>query len=119
MYRTILVGFDGREGSRDALALARGLAAIEGAGLVLLAALDLDPLATPADAYARAMAEAEERLSAAARGVLGETPFRIRTIGGVGAPRALHEVAEDERADGIVLGSSHREGRGSSTTSRS
>ncbi|HXV53190.1 MAG TPA: universal stress protein [Solirubrobacterales bacterium] len=112
MYRTILVGFDGREGSRDALALARGLAAIEGAGLVLLAALDLDPLATPADAYARAMAEAEERLSAAARGVLGETPFRIRTIGGVGAPRALHEVAEDERADVIVLGSTHREGLG-------
>ena len=76
------------------------------------AALELDPLATPADAYERAMAEAEERLSAAAREVLGETPFRLRTIGGVAAPRALHEVAEDERADVIVLGSTHREGLG-------
>jgi nucleotide-binding universal stress UspA family protein len=112
MYRTILVGYDGREGGRDALALASGLAAIEGAQLLLLAALELDPLATPADAYERAMAEADERLGAAAREVLGETPFRLRTIGGVSAPRALHEVAEDERADVIVLGSTHRHGLG-------
>ncbi len=62
MYRRILVGFDGTEGGRDALALARGLAVIEGAELVLLAALELDPLATPAAAYERATAEAEERL---------------------------------------------------------
>ena len=59
------------------------------------------------------MAEAEERLSASARAeLLGETPFRLRTIGGVSAPRALHEVAEDEDADVIVLGSTHRGGLG-------
>ena len=79
---------------------------------MLLAALELDPLATPADAYERATAEAEERLGAAARAELGETPFRLRTIGGVSAPRALHEVAEDEDADVIVLGSTHRGGLG-------
>jgi nucleotide-binding universal stress UspA family protein len=112
MYRTILVGYDGREGGRDALALASALAAIEGAELLLLAALELDPLATPADAYERAMAEAEERLGSSARQLLGETPFRLRTIGGVSAPRALHEVAEDEDADVIVLGSTHRHGLG-------
>ena len=39
----ILVGYDGREGGRDALALARGLAAIEGAELILVAALELRP----------------------------------------------------------------------------
>jgi nucleotide-binding universal stress UspA family protein len=112
MYRLILVGYDGRPSGRDALALARGLAAIEGAELVLCVALELDPLATPADAYERAMAEAEERLTADASRVLGETPFRLRVVGGVSAPRALHEVAEDERADVIVLGSTHRHGLG-------
>ena len=112
MYRLILVGYDGEKGGRDALALAGGLAAIEGAELVLCVALELDPLATPAHAYERAMAEAEERLTAAAREQLGERPFRMRVIGGVAAPRALHEVAEDERADVIVLGSTHRGGLG-------
>jgi nucleotide-binding universal stress UspA family protein len=112
MYRSILVGYDGRPAGRDALALAGGLAAIEGARLVLCAALELDPLATPAHAYERATAEAEERLSAQAREILGETPFRMRVIGGVAPPRALHEVAEDERADVIVIGSTHRGGIG-------
>ena len=112
MYRLILVGYDGEQGGRDALALAGGLAAMEGAELVLCVALELDPLATPAHAYERAMAEAEERLTAAAREQLGERSFRMRVIGGVAAPRALHEVAEDERADVIVLGSTHRGGLG-------
>ncbi len=112
MYRRILVGYDGQERSRDALALAHGLAAIEGAELILFAALELDPLATPADAYERATAEAEYRLGASAREQLGETPFRLRTVGGVSAPRALSEVASDEGADVIVLGSTHRGGLG-------
>jgi nucleotide-binding universal stress UspA family protein len=112
MYRKIVVGYDGRPSGHDALALARGLAQIEGAELVLCVALELDPLATPATAYERAMAEAEERLTADAAGRLGETPFRLRVVGGVSAPRALHEVAEDERADVIVLGSTHRHGLG-------
>lgn len=112
MYRKILVGYDGHERSRDALALARGLAAIEGAELVLMAALELDPLATPAEAYERATAEAEYRLSESARELLGDTPFRLRIVGGVAAPRALSEVAADEGADVIVLGSTHRGGLG-------
>jgi len=112
MYRTILVGYDGSGGGTDALALARGFAAIEGAELVLLAALELDPLATPADAYERAMAEARERLTASARALLGDGAFRLRTIGGVSAPRALHEVAEDEDADIVVIGSTERGGLG-------
>jgi nucleotide-binding universal stress UspA family protein len=112
MYRRIMVGYDGREGARDALALARGLAAIEGAKLILVAALELDPLATPAGAYERAEAEADDRLSASARAILGETPFELHTFGGASAPRVLCEFAEREQADVIVLGSSHREGVG-------
>jgi len=112
MYRTILVGYDGRESGTDALALAQGLAAVEGASLVLCVALELDPLATPAAAYERAMAEAEERLTTEAARTLGASDFRLRVFGGVSPPRALHEVAEDERADVIVLGSTHRHGLG-------
>ena len=112
LYRTILVGYDGRESGADALGLAAALAAVEGAGLVLCVALELDPLATPAHAYERAIAEAEERLTTEASRQLGTTDFRLRVIGGVSAPRALHELAEDERADVIVLGSTHRHGLG-------
>ena len=112
MYRRILVGYDANPGAKDALALARGLATIEGATLVLVSALEYDPLATPADAYERAVAEAEERLAAAAREILGETAFELRTFGGAPAPLVLTEFAERERADVIVLGSTHREGLG-------
>ncbi len=112
MYRRVLVGYDASEGGRDALSLARGLAVIEGAELVLGVALELDPLATPAGAYERATDDAERRLTASARELLGETPFRLRIVGGVSAPRALTEFAEDESADVIVLGSTHRHGLG-------
>ena len=44
--------------------------------------------------------------------MLGETPFRLRTFGGLSAPRVLTEFAKRERADVIVLGSTHREGLG-------
>ena len=117
MYQRILVGYDGTKGGRDALSLARALVAVEGASLILATALELDPLATPTTAYERATAEAEEKISAAAREQLagsagGEPPFKLRTAGGVSPPRALVEFAEDERADVIVLGSTHREGLG-------
>jgi nucleotide-binding universal stress UspA family protein len=114
MYRRILVGYDGHEPSRDALTLARALAAIQGAQLVLGAALEnLDPLAAPADAFERARAEAEDRLAASARALLGGgAEFRVRIVGGVSAPRALTEIAEDERADVVVIGSTHRGGLG-------
>jgi nucleotide-binding universal stress UspA family protein len=112
MYRRILVGYDGSEGGRDALALASRLASIEGPELVLVAALEYDPLATPADAYQRAVEKAEGRLSSSAREILGQTPFALRTFGGAPAPLVLTEFAERERADVIVLGSTHREGLG-------
>jgi nucleotide-binding universal stress UspA family protein len=106
-----------RPGSADyqeALTLGRALAAIEGAELILAAALEnLDPLASPANAFERAKAETEDRLTASARTLLGpDHKFRLRTVGGVSAPRALTEIAEDERADVVVIGSTHRGGIG-------
>jgi nucleotide-binding universal stress UspA family protein len=112
VYRRILVGYDGSGGSRDAVALARSLAASDGTELIVAAALHFDPLATPAQAYERAVAEAEERLGASARELLGDAAFSIRCVGGVSAPRALTELAHAEDADVIVIGSTHRGGIG-------
>lgn len=114
MYRRILVGYDGSDAARDALTLARALAAIDGAQIVLAAALEnLDPLAMPPGAFERATSEADRSLTESARSVLGpDVAFRLRTFGGVSAPRALTEIAEDEEADVVVIGSTHRGGIG-------
>jgi nucleotide-binding universal stress UspA family protein len=112
MYRRMLIGWDGREGGRDALVMARGLSAIEGAQLIVASSLELDPLATPPDAYERAMRAAEGRVRTSVAAILGPTAFGLRIVGGASTPHALAELAEDERADVIVLGSTHREGIG-------
>lgn len=108
MYKRILVGYDESDAARDALRLATALAHAEGAELLLAACLPYDPLATAADAYDRAVAEAERKLETAAREQLGEIPFSLRTVGGVSPPRALTELAQAEDADVIVIGSTHR-----------
>lgn len=100
--RRILVGYDGSEESRDALALARSLAAAERTTLTLLACLADDP------ADDSATVEAEQRLIASARELLDDTTFSLRTVGGVSAPRALSEAAAAEAAAAIVIGSTHR-----------
>jgi nucleotide-binding universal stress UspA family protein len=102
MERRILIGYDGSEGSRDALALARSLAAAEGAKLTLLACL-ADDAADPS-----AAAEAEKSLIASARPLLGSATFSLRTVSGLSAPRALSEAAAAEAAEIIVIGSTHR-----------
>jgi nucleotide-binding universal stress UspA family protein len=102
MERRILVGYDGSEGSRDALALARSLTAVEESKLMLLACV-ADDAADPG-----AVAAAEKRLIASARSLLGSTTFSLRAVGGLSAPQALTEVAVAEAAEVIVIGSTHR-----------
>jgi len=97
MLRRILVGFDGSVGSRDALALARSLAAADRASLSLLACVG-DVSGTGS----------EEGLAAAARELLGGRQHSLRVIAGVPAPKALVEAAAEAGADAIVIGSTHR-----------
>ena len=103
----VVVGFDGSDGSIDALALAGVLA--EGTGpaevtvaSVLKAPLGIRFLSDDAQArhFTRVFAEAE----AVARGFA----FRRREISAASPARGLDLIATQEQADLIVLGSSNR-----------
>jgi nucleotide-binding universal stress UspA family protein len=108
MFNTIVVGVDGREGGRDALSLAGRLAVMSGGSIVAVRVLPFDYYVARAGAppYASiaqpdAEAELQEELSKA------EITARIRVMGDTSPARALHRVAEEERADLIVVGSTH------------
>ncbi len=109
MLKTIVVGVDGREGGRDALALGGRLALLAGGELVAVRALPFDtylgrgggpPYNSLADAEAQRQVEqdlAEAGLSA-----------RTRLVADASPARALHRMAETLDADVIVVGSTRR-----------
>lgn len=105
----ILVGFDGSEHGRDALALGRALAATLSTRLVVVIAytperwLWAPGTAEPMDQHERelVMARAEAAFS-------GQDRVEFRTVAWPSAAGALHAEAERERAQIIVVGSSHR-----------
>ena len=108
VFNTIVVGVDGRQGGRDALDLAGRLAEAGGGDLVAVRvfpyhhrpALTGSP-AVEAERLATQVALdselAEMRISTARTHVIGETS----------PARALHRIAERERADVLVVGSTH------------
>ncbi len=104
MFQRIVVGVDEREGGRDALALAGRLAA-PGGTLILCRVHTGDPLgrrtrATELEEEARQ----QLRAVAASAGVDGEPRVVESTTPG----RGLHELAEEEHADLLVVGSTRR-----------
>jgi nucleotide-binding universal stress UspA family protein len=108
MFRTIVVGVDGRDGGRDALSLAGRLAPAGGGDLVAVRVLPFEhytlragaaPYTTIGEHDARAEVEAELEQA----GLDG----RVEVVGESSPARALHRVAERERADLIVVGSTH------------
>jgi nucleotide-binding universal stress UspA family protein len=112
MFKTIVVGVDGREGGRDALSLAGRLALLAGGELVAVRVLPFDYYASRAGAppYARpAEQDAEAGVEAELEADLEEAGLKARTriLGDTSPARALHRVAEEEHADVIVVGSTH------------
>jgi nucleotide-binding universal stress UspA family protein len=108
MFTTIVVGVDGREGGRDALALAGRLALLNGGQLIAVRVLPFDyyvsragspPYSSVAEQDAKH--DLEQTLEEAA---LNAT---IRVLGDTSPARALHRVAEESHADLIVVGSTH------------
>jgi nucleotide-binding universal stress UspA family protein len=85
----VLVGFDGAEGGRDALELARVLSSIRGARCIV---------ATP-DA---------ENLATEAREALEDPRGEIRVIGILSPAMMLTQCAEEEGAGTLVVGSTRR-----------
>ena len=109
MAQPIIVGFDGSEHARDALALGRALAvALETRLIVVNAYRPGEWLWAPGTA--RPLNEDEsKRVMNAAQAELSETDhYELRSVRSPSAAAALHDAAEYERAQIIVVGSSHR-----------
>jgi nucleotide-binding universal stress UspA family protein len=108
MFKTIVVGVDGREGGRDALSLAGRLALLAGGDLVAVRVLPFDYYVSHAGAPPFAsMAEPDAKREVEDELAKAGLTARIRVMGDSSPARALHRVAEEERADVIAVGSTH------------
>ena len=111
MYRKILVGYDGREAGRDALALAASLRAPDGAvvaacvypGFGRVRSESVETLL--ADAASQTVAEAHAQAD-------GGDWLQLRTVPGHSPAHGLHVFSEEIEADLVVVGSSNRAERG-------
>jgi len=109
MFSKVIVGFDGSEQARDALALGAALTARDGELIVCcvhrLKALSarVDPAAPHLDRE-----EAEQCIEEASQLLDGPLTVRPLLLSGVGAAMVLRHTAEQQHADLLVLGSSHR-----------
>lgn len=106
----LLVGYDGSDGGRDALELARVLASEPAGSIVVATVLFGGPLPIEMAQLEEHEAEEAEALLAEAREALAGIEVETRAYGG-GSPAAmLTQLAEDKREnfDAIVVGSPHR-----------
>ena len=109
----VIVGFDASERSDDALVLGQALAQIYSAALHVAIVLPRTRIPfEEAIAGGEVSAQLEERLYESAERRLEAREFTRASldgeVGGRSAARALHEYAEEQDADIIVVGSSHR-----------
>jgi nucleotide-binding universal stress UspA family protein len=106
---TIIVGVDESQGSIDAIALASRLAGITGSELMLVNVFPYD--VHPSRAANRSFEEYLRRdsndLLERRRSSLGDQTVAIRAIPDVSSARGLHELAEQENAGLVVVGSTH------------
>ena len=106
MFKKVVVGCDGRVGGRDAIALARQLLAADG---------EMTLVRVYPGPHSRAFAPGivEEERDHATKGLEKDradagVEAKLLARQGLSAGRVLHEVAEEEGADLLVLGSTHR-----------
>jgi nucleotide-binding universal stress UspA family protein len=104
----ILVGFDGNDGGRDALELARVMASATGAGVLVVAAIPYGPLPVSAARLEGDQLGEAEPLLAEARERLGDLEVETRAFGGGSPAGVLTMVAEEEDLELLVVGSPHR-----------
>ncbi len=103
----LLVGYDGRPASRDALTLARALAAAGDAELTVASVRGYWPELL-GKSYELVVKEDERWVSRGATRVLGDTPFSVRVLAGGHETAGLRELAEAGETDVVVVGSTHR-----------
>ena len=106
MFKTIVVGVDGREGGRDALSLAGRLGRASGADLVAVRDVPFDYASSRAAAPAAAELAEEDAYQEVVQDLADAgLKARIRVLGDASPARALHRIAEGQHADLIVVGS--------------
>jgi nucleotide-binding universal stress UspA family protein len=109
VFNPIVVGVDGRQGGRDALRLAGQLAEAGGGELVAVRVFPYHH--RPALAGAPGVEEDREATQVALNielADMGMSAARTHVVGDTSPARALHRIAERERADVLVVGSAHR-----------
>jgi nucleotide-binding universal stress UspA family protein len=111
----IIVGVDGSERGKDAVALAAQLATGSGAELVLVNAYPYEdfPSRVAATGYRQYLREdAEEAIRRSREGIAGLPEVAERTVADLSPARGIQTMAVHEGASLIVIGSSHRSGVG-------
>jgi nucleotide-binding universal stress UspA family protein len=106
---TILIGVDASERSADAIAFGDALAQAAGAGVIVACAYPYQdvPSRVPTTTYREALRDEARRTAEDLRAQLEAAPAQIRIVADPSPARALHEIAEAERAALIVVGSTH------------
>lgn len=108
MFKKVVVGIDGEDGGRDAIALAQALRS-DDAELIFAHVYVGEPIAWrgASAAYEEVLREDAAKLLHAARDEAGvEASLKFHSSPSIG--RGLHEMAEDLGADLLVVGSSRR-----------
>jgi len=105
--KKILIGFDGSDESRDALALGDEFAKLEGAKLIVAVVFPFDPLPVQESTFAKAESTYFRERFNEVKEQLGHG-FEIRLNSWVSPAKALSDLAEGEGIDLIVIGSTHR-----------
>lgn len=111
MKPKIIVGYEVSDCGRDALVLGRRLAEATSGELVVASAWvhEFYELPPPVEGYSALMRKRAERAAREAERVVGESgAAAFHVIGASSSARALHEFAEREHADLVVVGSTSR-----------
>jgi nucleotide-binding universal stress UspA family protein len=103
----LLVGYDGQQGSRDALAFAGAFCEQTEAEMIVASVRPYRPELLGPESFAAATGEDEGWIRRGAGEVLGSIPVSARVIAGGHEATGLKELAEAEGSDMIVLGSTH------------
>lgn len=105
MFRKVVVGFDGTDTGRDGLALSMGLAKAFGSHVVIAYVYDEELSASSGEAAAELAAHAEAILAGARERVSQALEVEFRGLAAGSPARGLHDLAEGDGADLIVVGS--------------
>ncbi len=104
MFKRVVVGCDGTEGARDAVALAAAIAAATGAGLSLVGVHSTSLFPIPQESDRRTLRHHAEAILHKERELQAPNAL-VHTVVDFSVPRALRHYAEHWNADLVVLGS--------------